>query len=147
MITYSTPFGEFGSLYTEAGKLLANTLEQNYNDNKPFESCLPRGAYELIPFASKRFGETYALQNEDKGVTVYKENYSKRYSCLIHAANSQSELSGCIAPGKLGTVYDKTLSQNVWGVTQSRIHQFKVMNYLAESGDRILTIESQIGIR
>ena len=147
LITYSTPFGEFGELYSERNKFLAHTLEQNWNDNQPFESSVPSGAYELIPFTSKRYGKTYALQNEDIGVTAYKENCSKRYACLFHPANAQSELSGCIATGALGTVYDKKLSKNVWGVTQSRVHHNMVMHYLEESGDRILTIKNKIGFR
>ena len=93
--------GCFSELYIN-GEFIYYTVEQPWNDNKPFKSCVPVGDYDLIPFSSGRYGRTYALSNPELDVVVNMSEASKgqRYACLIHAANWASQLQGCIAPGR-----------------------------------------------
>jgi hypothetical protein len=76
-------------------------IEQPWNDNTPFASCIPTGVYNLVNHSSKKYGEVYALINPIMGITHYKSETIKnnRYAILIHAANWAHELMGCIAPG------------------------------------------------
>ena len=84
-----------GKLYVDS-VLLCYTMEKPWKDNQPMISCVPAGVYELNPCTSPRFGETYCLENTDLGVSEHGK--TKRTHILIHKANMESELYGCIAP-------------------------------------------------
>ena len=80
------------------------TIEQPWNDNKPFHSCVPTGTYIVRKYKSPRFGNTYVLENKSLNVYADREEAElagpdNRYACLIHSANRAKELQGCIAPG------------------------------------------------
>lgn len=79
-------------------------IEQPWNDNKPFESCVPTGVYNLEPFSSPKYGQTYALTNKVLGVTPYPTDFenglTNRYAILLHSANWAFQLQGCIALGE-----------------------------------------------
>lgn len=143
--TYQTPYGTFGEITCERNRHICYTVERLYKDNKPFISCIPRNhSYELIPFTSERYGKTYALENSAIGIDSVKDQFSTRYGILIHPANHHLQLQGCIAPGtKLGLATNPETKALEWGVNFSKVAHNVLMDYLEESGDRILTITSQ----
>lgn len=87
--------GMFGKLVTEGFESL--TVEREWLDNKPFHSCIPAGDYVLVPHKYRGRYDTFALV----GYTVshYEQKGFERYAVVIHPANVQSDLAGCIAPG------------------------------------------------
>ena len=96
----SLPFGTFGQMTVREGDdvlFKARTVEQPWNNNEPFKSCIPSGIYSLEDFYSDKYGHTYAMVGGT--VSKYKEARKERYACLIHPANKASELSGCMAVG------------------------------------------------
>lgn len=122
--------GAFGELSID-GELFLCTVEREWKNNEKNVSCVPEGVYELIPHKSHRFGDCYALENKNLGVTVYGP--SQRSHCLFHVANFPKELQGCIAPGL-------RFHPSYWGVSESK----KAFNKLMETlgGKRAkLTIE------
>lgn len=64
------------------------TIENPWLENKQFESCIPEGRYSVVPYSSDKFQDVYEIKNV-KG----------RSNILIHVANWQSQLDGCIAVG------------------------------------------------
>jgi hypothetical protein len=91
-----------GELYLDDA-FFCYTMEQPWNDNKPFKSCIPTGIYNLEKFKSKKYGNTFALYNEALGVTVEEKGFldlTNRYAILLHPANWAYQLEGCIAPGR-----------------------------------------------
>lgn len=109
--------GVFGELFYE-DDFICYTLERAWNNNKPFISCIPDGVYNLVKVNSEKYGVTYALNSPPHNVYAHKKdrkNETDRYSCLIHSANQQNELQGCIAPGlELGSY------KNQWRLLRSR---------------------------
>lgn len=68
------------------------TIEKPDKDNKQNVSCIPEGKYKAtrIDWSTKSKGmDTFLL-----------EDVPGRSAVQIHVANVQSELQGCIAPGK-----------------------------------------------
>lgn len=91
-------FGEF-----RAGDLRLYSGELPWRENAPNISCIPPGDYPCVPYQSKRFGHVFAVQN-----------VPGRFGILIHPANLvgardvpgfESELEGCIAPGRTRGFY------------------------------------------
>lgn len=74
------------------------TMELPDKNNAKRISCVPVGVYDLIRYASPKFGSVYGLVNERLGVSLSNMS-AQRTHILIHAANTASELLGCIAPG------------------------------------------------
>lgn len=69
---------------------------------KPFESCIPDGEFELVPFLRPSGEEAFALINPALGVYLHEADRPHgrgRYLILIHAANWKTDLAGCCAPG------------------------------------------------
>ena len=92
--------GCMGELIVE-GEHFCYTMEQPWRQNRRFVSCVPVGTYDLIPYDSPKYGQTYALENEMLDVFAYQDEAGDggRYACLFHPANWAHELQGCIAPG------------------------------------------------
>lgn len=67
------------------------TLENPWEGNEPFISCIPCGRYKVKPVDSPKFGKTWEVQNVEG-----------RTSILFHAGNRHTETHGCIL---LGTQY------------------------------------------
>lgn len=70
------------------------TLECPWRNNRPFESCIPDGAYLIEPWYSPTRGGCYIVS----GGTVGKTE-GVRTHILFHAANKVWQLQGCIALG------------------------------------------------
>lgn len=84
-----TPYGTFGTL-TLPDDWTCYTLELPWRDNQPGISCIPAGLYAL------RVGMYY------KGGYPALEllDVPGRSQIKVHRANVQSDLEGCIAPGR-----------------------------------------------
>lgn len=105
-----TPFGVFGRLvYAD---FRAFTVERPWLNNKPRESCIPDGIYQMEWYNSPKFGPTWALIGDT--VSLFPEAGKARSAILIHKGNTMDDLLGCIALGStLGFVNGK------WGVLNS----------------------------
>lgn len=89
------------------GVLLCYTIEKPWKDNQAMVSCIPEGVYDLNPCVSPKFGETYCLENSHLNVSLC--GCTKRTHILIHKANMESQLLGCIAPvSSFGVLNGKT---------------------------------------
>lgn len=64
------------------------TAENPWLGNEPYESCIPAGVYRAIRHHSPKFGPCLWLQ-EVPG----------RTEVLVHVANSQTDVEGCIGLG------------------------------------------------
>lgn len=124
--------GTFGTLV--AGDFTCKTIEQPWNDNEPFKSCIPSGEYNLIPHYSEKYGQTFAMVNLYHDVAHYKTQGVKRYACLIHAGNYVYDTQGCILPGETFSAHE-----GHWMVTNSK-NTLKNLLSLMEDNNSI-TIE------
>ena len=97
------------------------TLERPWRPGSPggmpFISCVPDGAYELLPHVRPDGTEVWALRNPDNGVFYERgeRTGAGRYLILIHAANWVEQIQGCIAPG-----INRVINDNRVMVTNSR---------------------------
>lgn len=88
------------------GEHLLWSLEDPWADNKPFDSCVPDGVYDLVPHDSPKHPDTWALVNPELDIyhlphDIPLEKRGKgRFGILIHAGNFEADVEGCIAPGK-----------------------------------------------
>lgn len=83
-----TEHGTFGVLL-ENGIPFAVTIELPWRDNKPFVSCIPTGQY-----ACKRF------KRSSGKITWEVTGVEGRYAILFHAANTVTDLRGCVGVAK-----------------------------------------------
>lgn len=75
-------------------ELFCITLELPWKMNRRNISCIPTGQYELFPYESPRFGNTFSLTN-----------VPNRSNILFHYGNTIQDTSGCILLGeRLGTI-------------------------------------------
>lgn len=126
-------FGTYSVLHGMAdGESVASwlTVEQPWNDNIPFKSCVPCGEYRLEPDESQKYGPGYAFVNEDLNVFHLEADIPDefqgiaRYETRMHGANAPSQLQGCIAPGKnIGFFKDQWAVMNS-GKALKEIHEF-----------------------
>ena len=92
------PHGTYSTLHRADGSQVCCVVERPWQNNAPSKSCIPEGSYTLFPHKSPKFGECYALESKDLGVT--RQGPSLRTHILIHKANSPKQLQGClVAPG------------------------------------------------
>lgn len=84
----NTPDGVFGQILLEGGLRLV-TMEDDWKQNARRESCIPAGTYQLQRTIYHRHGyETF----EVTGVP-------NRTRILIHPANTEEDVEGCIGVG------------------------------------------------
>jgi hypothetical protein len=78
------------------------SMEAPDRNNQPFVSCIPRGEYQLVPFESSEYGNTFALVNHDLKVfrTKVANEPDQRYACLLHWGNVGENYIGCVGRGK-----------------------------------------------
>jgi len=62
------------------------TMEQPWNNNIPFKSCVPAGFYYCKRFNSPTYGWTFEIQNVPNG----------RKYCLFHWGNRVMNTVGCV---------------------------------------------------
>ena len=86
---YETDFeGTFSKVVTD-NQFQVYGVEKPWHDNKHDESCIPAGVYQCAIVESPKFGKVYSIQ----GV-------KDRTEILIHPANWQRQLLGCVALGR-----------------------------------------------
>jgi hypothetical protein len=86
--TEVTPDGVFGVLKLPNGQVL-RTMEDDWKDNQPNESCIPAGVYGLRrTMFHKHHYETFQVMDVDG-----------RDNILIHIANTENDVQGCIGVG------------------------------------------------
>ena len=125
--------GTFGTLELDGHMFFS--VEKPWNNNEPFNSCIPAGDYFLVPHKSKKYGDCLALINTAKGITQYKEYDSIRYAILIHTANYPKDVEGCIGLGD-NYIAEKNMVTNSRQaiidfynmVDPTKIHQLKIEN-------------------
>lgn len=87
--TKQIPDGVFGNLSVVSGEVQLVTVEDDWRDNQPRISCIPDGIYKLQRTIYYKHGyETF----EVTGVPG-------RSRILIHPANTEEDLEGCIGVG------------------------------------------------
>ena len=131
--------GTFGEL--KAGDLALKTVEREWLNNRPLVSCVPDGVYRLEAHHSQKpfIGDTWALVNPDLGVYHYDDPKAIRTAILIHVANHQEQLEGCIGVGdKFGAV--GSYNNMKWGVWNSKASMNKLKSVLAVEGTHYLDI-------
>lgn len=94
-----------------------------FRGGTPRRSCVPEGAYALVPHDSPKHPQTWALVNLDLGV-CHDPAEGMRSDVLVHPANYASELEGCIAPGN-----GRFLHNGEWAVVDAReaFNQIKLL--------------------
>jgi hypothetical protein len=80
--------GTFGVIVKE-GIPICVTCEDPWNDNKTGISCIPEGAYSVMPHSGPKYKDVWILR-EVPG----------REAILIHNGNSIADTRGCILVGK-----------------------------------------------
>lgn len=98
-----TPYGVFGKIIIPEFECF--TVERPWLDNKPRQSCIPEGVYDLeLGFFNRGGYPAYELKDVP-GRSLIK----------IHIGNTMDDIVGCIAPGKsLGYLEKK------WAVGSSK---------------------------
>ena len=95
----STDKGTFGVLTVGDKKFF--TVEKPWVNNTQEISCIPSGEYKLIPHGEYgKDGDVLCLINDEMGITHFENNNSKRFACLIHTANYERDVVGCIGLGE-----------------------------------------------
>lgn len=99
-----TGMGTFGKLTIPERNFSCYTVEQDWEDNTPWKSCIPEGGYVLKrSFYHRGNYECFEVMD-----------VPRRQFIKIHMANFAEQLFGCIAPGKvLGSL------AGGWGVKNS----------------------------
>lgn len=107
---------------TYRGKTLV-TLERAWNNNRPFESCIPEGRYHCMRVNSPQFGKTWGVKN-----------VPNREDILFHAGNFAKDTEGCILLGQM-------LSEQEYTILNSRkaVSEFMADTVDLESIDLIIT--------
>lgn len=135
------PYGTIGKLFYD-GIFLAYTIERPWLNNTPRVSCVPAGEYKLewheptsVSLPSGWKG-TWALVNEDLGVSHYKKDDVPRSVCLFgHIANYPTEVRGCFGFGM-----SSVLKKNTLMVTSSRVAVEKVLSFIKDNTIDSVTI-------
>lgn len=68
------------------------TLELDWQDNEPRQSCIPKGRYTCKPYSSPKYPNVYQVMN------VPGRSY-----ILIHSGNYHTDILGCILVGSAHT--------------------------------------------
>lgn len=122
--------GTFGKI-THKGEFICHTVEKPWLSNQPSISCIPPGDYRLKHYSSTKHPSSFSLENENLGVSLYGDTI--RTAILIHIANFEHELLGCIAPGL-------ELHPNTWGVAKSKLAMGELKKLITTAEDWILRI-------
>ena len=86
-------------------------VEKPWRDNQPYISCIPEGIY---------YAERYESPTEGRGIVWQFNHVPGRTHIQIHKGNWESDVVGCIAPGKrLGSLPKKGEIVAEWCVLES----------------------------
>ena len=116
------------------------TIELPWKANAPNISCIPAGAYALVPNDGKSiwlFGGT--VTDVEANLARQPDDFTQpvvRFGVLIHPANCAHELKGCIAPGLSRGSIDGHRA-----VEQSRAAMEEIMWYLGWDGAQVGDVE------
>ena len=116
-------------------------IEQGWNNNEPYKSCITDGVYNFKKFNSPRYGRTYAFFNPHLGVTEFKDSSTtylgyNRYACLVHSANWARQLQGCLA---LGRTLSKQPTEYMITHSKDTVNEFlSILN--KENGDIMVEV-------
>lgn len=71
---------------------------------EPDKSCVPLGVYDLALHNTVKHPKSFALVNPNLGVIHEPDSDypNARTACLLHVANTVSDLAGCIGLGLAG---------------------------------------------
>lgn len=99
-----------------------HTIEKPWKDNEVKVSCIPEGVYQVVSYSSEKYPDAWEIKDVDGRTYI-----------LIHAANWESQLQGCIAPG-LTACYMKdhktdNLAKAVASSGQAMLQIKKATNY------------------
>lgn len=127
--TAYTQYGTFGALalkssLAEDGVPFAVTLEDPWNDNAPFDSCIPTGTYRCVRVLSPRFNDTFEITEVES-----------RDHILFHKGNTEKDTVGCVL---VGEQYEKIAG--VPGIAHSGKGYGEFMDMLEGEDEFILTI-------
>lgn len=79
------------------------TIEDPWNNNTPFASCIPEGVYDLEPHTRGSGNDVWCMVNHDLNIYHWlpksQHDGVKRDLCLIHKGNWETDIEGCVAPG------------------------------------------------
>lgn len=104
----------------------------------PFLSCIPAGLYQLVPHKSAKHGDCWAMVNPALGVYRWPADVPSgrgRFTCLIHAGNSDEDVEGCVAIGMRSGIY-----KNRPGVFESQVAMRKLRGLLGVGSTHELLI-------
>jgi len=122
-----TPMGVFGNLSVDGFECY--TVERPWLDNKPRESCIPEGVYQLELGMYNRGGyPAYEIMN-----------VPDRSLIKMHIANNINDVIGCVGFGsKLGYY------ENLWAVLDSGGAMKKFMAAMDGEDGQIIVKSKQI---
>ena len=101
----STMFGTFGVLF-DSNIPFVVTLEQCWNDNEKYKSCIPKGDYICEKYISSKYGSTFIINGvpERDGILFHWGNLIKDTQGCILIGNKFGRLKNfpCILESKIG---------------------------------------------
>lgn len=104
------------------------TLERSRNQKE--HGPIPAGIYALAPHTGTKYKNAVALVNEKLGVYHWPNKKAIRSAILIHQANWQTQLRGCIALGAgITNMKDQRLGHVTKAITMSGITVKKFMEF------------------
>ena len=113
-----------------------------HKGGKGFESCVPDGHYNLMPYTRQNGDSVLALMNNSLGVHLWKEDGPGRYAILIHVGNWSDDVVGCIAPGT-----GRVIANNRVMVTSSKAALTKFHEFLPVDDQHTLSIHNSTGAK
>lgn len=143
--TYSRE-GTFGNIFGANGtEFRAETVEDPWNDNQPFKSCIPDGTYIAKRTTRPKHGECWVLINPNLGITEWPTP-GMRDSCLIHIANSMKDVEGCIGLGnRRGVLRYPGDPKDYWAVLESGGAIKRFMDATRGEAELRITIRPALG--
>lgn len=127
--TECSPFGQFGVLLDESGKLIAHTLEHAYPCLDEYKPKVPDGLYTCL------LGK-HQLSTGPAFDAYEVQNVPNHQGILLHPGNTQTDSHGCILLGSTrGTL------NNVPAVLQSKAAFEAFMNLCAGSDSITLEVK------
>ena len=142
--TVYTPGGLIAFVDPKAQPLMIfATMELGWNDDKPDESCVPVGTYQVRPYLSPEKGLVYRLHNPELKVIGWGEVPAGYRSAIeIHPGNWARQSLGCILVGlAAGELADPTTRVLTPAVLDSDNAMIRLRRLLGPAMTHTLSIE------